>query len=114
MAKRYPEILSVSVHPGLVSTELGSRAERSVKLMLAEWLRWTPLFKSPEKGAHSLLWAATAAKGSLQGGGYYEPVGKTPGKQTSYSGVAEICGDESLADRLWEWTEKELGDLEPL
>lgn len=114
MAKRYPEILSTSVHPGLVSTELGSRAERTVMLTLAEWLRWTPLFKSPEKGAHNLLWAATAAKERVKSGGYYEPVGKTPGKQSSTSGVAEICGDEGLADKLWEWTEKELGDLEAL
>ena len=114
MAKRYPDIMSVSVHPGLVRTELGGRAERSAMLILMETLRWTPLYKSPEKGAYNVLWAATAAKGSLEGGKYYEPVGKTPGKPNSYSGKAKICDDENLADRLWEWTEKELSDLEAL
>lgn len=114
MAKRYPDILSVSVHPGLVRTELGGRAERSAMLMLMGSLRWTPLYKSPEKGAYNLLWAATTAKGDLEGGKYYEPVGKTPGKPNSYSGMAEICCDEALADQLWEWTEKELENLEAL
>ncbi|KAL8983366.1 MAG: hypothetical protein Q9177_004999 [Variospora cf. flavescens] len=114
MEKRYPEIVSVSVHPGLVRTELGARAERSVMLMLMESLRWTPLFKSPEKGAFNLLWAATTAKANLEGGKYYDPVGKTAGKLNSYSGMAEICNDEDLADQLWEWTEKVLKGLEPL
>ncbi|KAL8735779.1 MAG: hypothetical protein Q9166_000643 [cf. Caloplaca sp. 2 TL-2023] len=114
MAKRYPDIVSVSVHPGLVRTELGGRAERSAVLLMMESLRWTPLYKSPEKGAYNLLWAATTAKGILEGGKYYEPIGKTPGKPNSYSGMAEICGDEGLADQLWEWTEKELEGLEPL
>jgi NAD(P)-dependent dehydrogenase (short-subunit alcohol dehydrogenase family) len=114
MAKRYPDIVSVSVHPGLVRTELGGRAERSAMLMVMESLRWTPLYKSPEKGAHNLLWAATTARGSLEGGKYYEPVGKTPGKPNSSSGMSEICGDEGLADQLWEWTEKELENLKAL
>ncbi|KAL8662416.1 MAG: hypothetical protein Q9202_004737 [Teloschistes flavicans] len=114
MTKRYPEIMSVSVHPGLVSTELGARAARSPMLMISELLRWTPLFKSPEKGAYNVLWAATTAKDHLQGGGYYEPVGKTPGKPRSTSGMTELCRNERLANRLWEWTEKELKELEPL
>ncbi|KAL8928602.1 MAG: hypothetical protein Q9208_001836 [Pyrenodesmia sp. 3 TL-2023] len=114
MAKRYPDIVSVSVHPGLVSTELGRRAERSAMLMVMEWLGWTALFKSPEKGALNLLWAAMTAKANLEGGKYYEPVGKTPGKPKSYSGMAEICNDEELTDQLWEWTEKELEGLKPL
>lgn len=112
MAKRYPNISSVSVHPGLVRTELGGRAERSPFLFIMESLRWTPLYKSPEKGAHNLLWAATTA--TLEDGKYYEPVGKTPGKPNSYSGMAAICDNEALADRLWEWTEKELDGLDLL
>lgn len=114
MAKRYSDILSVSVHPGLTKTELGGRAERSAMLMVMESLRWTPLYKSAEKGAHNLLWAATSPKDNIEGGKYYEPVGKTPGKPNSYSGMAEICDDERLADELWDWTEKELKDLEAL
>lgn len=47
----------------------------------------------------------------MEGGKYYEPVGKTPGKVNSYSGVAEMCADERLANQLWKWTEEELEDL---
>ena len=114
MAKRYLEILSVSVHPGLVRTQLGGRAERSAMLMVMELLRWTPLYQSPQKGAQNVLWAATAAKSKLEGGQYYEPVGKISGKPNVYSGMAAICDDEWLADELWEWTKKELVELEAL
>ena len=108
MAKRYPQITSVSVHPGLVRTELGGRVERSMLTPLLRLMRYTPLYQSAEKGAYNTLWAATTPKANLENGGYYEPVGKTPGKPTSYSGVADICSDEGLADKLWEWTENEL------
>lgn len=50
----------------------------------------------------------------LESGKYYEPVGKTPGKPNSSSGMSEICGDEDPAYRLWESTEKELNGLEAL
>ena len=114
MAKRFPEIVSLSVHPGLVKTELGPRADKGLMMTLMESLRWTPLYKSPEKGAYNVLWAATTPKENVVRGGYYEPVGKMPGEPNSYSGMTEICKDEGLADRLWEWTVKELEGLEPL
>ena len=114
MAKRYPQITSVSVHPGLVRTELGGRVEPSMWTPLLRLARWTPLFQSPAARAYNTLWAATTSKDNLENGAYYEPVGKRPGEPTSYSGVAKICSDEDLADKLWEWTEKELGGLEKL
>lgn len=113
MAKRYPRITSVSVHPGLVRTELGKSVD-SMWAPLLTLMSWTPLFQSAEKGAYNTLWAATTPKGNLENGGYYEPVGKMPGALTSYSGVAEICNDEGLADELWKWTENEIDGLEPL
>ena len=115
MVKAYPNITSVSVHPGLVKTELGGRAEPSFLLNLMEAFRWSPLYQSAEKGAYNTLWAATTPKANLVNGRYYEPVGKTPAKKKkSFSGVAEICSDEALADKLWTWTEKELEGLQAL
>ena len=114
MAKHYPQITSVSVHPGLVRTELGGRAESSMFGSLLQLLRWTPLYLSPEAGAHNILWAATTKKEDLVNGGYYDPVGRLAGKQKLSSGAAEICGDDELVIRLWEWTEKELASLESL
>jgi NAD(P)-dependent dehydrogenase (short-subunit alcohol dehydrogenase family) len=109
MAKRYPRITSVSVHPGLVKTSLSDRSEKSFLLSMLKSLWWTPLFKGPEEGSHNTLWAATTPKEKLVNGGYYEPVGKVPGPAARASGMAEICSHEALADRLWEWTERELG-----
>lgn len=114
MAKRYPQVTSVSVHPGLVNTNLGAAAESSLLTYLLMSLRWTPLYKSAEEGAYNTLWAATTPKEELENGGYYEPVGKAAGKQKSVSGMADICKDEALADRLWEWTENELAGLKEL
>lgn len=57
MSKRRPQITSVSVHPGLVRTELGARAERSMLTLVLNLLRWTPLYQSAEKGAYNTLWA---------------------------------------------------------
>lgn len=115
MAERYPKITSVSVHPGLVRTELTrGRAEPSILTPLMRVMRWTPLYQSAEERANNTLWAATTPKDKLENGGYYEAVGKTPGEKTSYSGVAEICSDEGLADKLWKWTQNELEDLQKL
>ena len=114
IAKRYPQFTSVSVHPGLVRTELSAGVEPSMLTPLLRLMRWTPLYQTAEKGAYNTLWAATTPKENLENGGYYEPVGKTPGEPTSYSGMAEICRDEGLEDKLWKWTEHELEGLEQL
>ena len=114
VAKRYPQITSVSVHPGLVRTQLGGRAESSMLTSLMKMMRWTPLYQSAERGAYNILWAATTPKDKVENGGYYEPVGKTPGEPTSHSGMAALCSNAESADKLWEWTEKELEGLESL
>ena len=114
MAKKYPDITSVSVHPGLVRTELGRRVERSIWTPVLTLARLLPLYKDPEEGAHNTLWAATTLKSNLRNGAYYEPVGKLGGKQKRASGMADICNDDDLAEQLREWTERELKDLEKL
>ncbi|KAH0359488.1 hypothetical protein KCU65_g9942, partial [Aureobasidium melanogenum] len=111
LAKHHPEITSVSVHPELVRTQLSSGVETSFLTPVFKLMRWTPLYKSADKGAYNVLWAATAPKDQVQSGMYYEPVGKVPGRVAKGSGQSEPVHDESLADRLWEWTEKELSDI---
>ena len=114
MAKRYPEITSLSVHPGLVRTQLGGRAAPSVLRTLLMLFLWTPLYVDAKEGAYNTLWASTVPKGKLQNGSYYEPVGKKAGKAARTSGMANICDDDRLADKLWDWTDHELESLEPL
>ncbi|KAK9318795.1 hypothetical protein V1517DRAFT_334576 [Lipomyces orientalis] len=107
MAKRYPKIMSVAVHPGLVRTGL-SKSIRAESMVMS-WMSWlmSSMYKSPEEGVYNTLWAATTPRGELTTGGYYEPVGKK-------TAGAKACSDEALADKLWDWTEEELKDMEEL
>ncbi|KAK5078967.1 hypothetical protein LTS08_003881 [Lithohypha guttulata] len=111
LAKRYPEIVSVSVHPGVVQTEL----TRGPLASYGSWLYYptkimAALFcKSVAQGALNQTWAAVAPVAKQEGGQgvkngtFYHPVG-VAGKD---SGLAKDEHDV-LSDKLWEWTEKEL------
>lgn len=99
LAKHYPSITSVAVHPGFIKTELHRNEnfmDRIIVNMLADkWL-------DQKEGAYTQTWAATVAKEKLESGAYYEPVGvKTVPKKKQGK-------DKGLAKELWEWTEKEL------
>src|ERR1700753_3957380 len=107
MAKHYPQITSVSIHPGVVKTDLLSHSEQTPMMRLVRLgVRSSAL--TPEKGAHNTLWAATALEACLENGAYYEPVGKKVGKKFLGGGMSDLANDEALVDRLWEWTEKHL------
>jgi NAD(P)-dependent dehydrogenase (short-subunit alcohol dehydrogenase family) len=101
LAKRYPGITSVAVHPGFIKTDLhvneGFLDRQVVKMMADKWL-------DQEEGAYTQTWAATTAKANLTSGAYYEPVGvKTAPRNKQGT-------DRDLAKRLWDWTEKELAN----
>ena len=112
MARRYPVITTVAVHPGVVNTELYRNTQEwwGVGYLVGAMREW--MWTSVQEGAKGQLWAATAPlaktdKGAagngvgVESGEYYCPVGVT-GKGSKWS-----C-DTELAGRLWEWTEKEL------
>lgn len=102
LSRRYPSLTAVSVHPGIILTELydsiGSR---------------TPLFSitsqplkffgsSIPQGAHNTLWAAAGAKKeNLVNGAYYVPVGNEK-RENKFSQSVD------MGKQLWEWTESEL------
>ncbi|OQV02161.1 hypothetical protein CLAIMM_07401 [Cladophialophora immunda] len=100
LAKRYPNITSVAIHPGYIKTDLFAGVSfltaLPVRLMAAG--HWT----SVEEGPYNQTWAATTAKQGLEDGAYYVPI--------ATKGVLETpaAKDDALADKLWEWTEKEL------
>ncbi|KAL2073916.1 hypothetical protein VTL71DRAFT_11242 [Oculimacula yallundae] len=104
LEKRYGEkgIMAVAVHPGVVDTEL-YKTTFSGYFGLGKWLDRGKRFviTGVEKGALNQLWAAVGKKDVVQSGEYYTPVGVSgQGSKTSLN--------EELADKLWEWTEKEL------
>ncbi|KAK3998097.1 hypothetical protein QBC44DRAFT_386347 [Cladorrhinum sp. PSN332] len=101
LAKRYPDILSVSVTPGIVNTELVKKqsAFHRGHIWLAAKLGGQGGIIAPEDGAKSQLWCLSVGREEVVNGGFYEPVGRLSGIETKYT------RDEGLQGRLWEWTE---------
>lgn len=100
LARRYPSITCVSVHPGTVETGL-SKPMRDNHL-------WARVFEatvgsligvSVELGALNQLWAATSK--TVVSGEYYIPVGEKA------EGSVD-ARNQRLTDSLWNWTEKQL------
>lgn len=104
LSAKYPEITSVSVHPGLIYTDLYNSSVKSNPITKLGASLITPLmFKSVAKGAYCQIWAATAPNDQLKNGSYYELVGVT----SQGSGHAR---SDKEAEQLWEFTEKELAE----
>ncbi|GAA1627813.1 SDR family NAD(P)-dependent oxidoreductase [Actinoplanes couchii] len=87
-ARRWPDITSVSFHPGVVRTNFGAGA------VTRFFWRHAPFLVTPEKAGELLVWLATAPETDLVNGGYY--VGR---KQTT---PAAPTRSTDLAERLWE------------
>lgn len=110
LARRYPAIKSVAIHPGIVSTQLydGTRETNlTAKYPLSVAMRVA--FRSAKSGALNQLWAAAGARrDELVNGGYYTPIGVRLARN-------RFLEDEELAKNLWDWTEidisKKLGAL---
>ena len=80
------------LHPGVISTELARDYAAPIRLM-ARWF-----FKSPERGARTSLYLATAPAAAEVSGGYFANAKQKP------PGAAAL--DDALAERLWTETER--------
>lgn len=103
LARRYPQITSLAVHPGIVKTEMVTSMGAFDRLLVFAMNPWGML--TPLEGAYNTLWAATSAEAKSKADDktvFFEPVGKP------HSGIGKSRNDE-LAKRLWEWTVKEVG-----
>ncbi|BAL86716.1 putative short-chain dehydrogenase [Actinoplanes missouriensis 431] len=88
-ARRWPDITSVSFHPGVVRSNFG--AGRVVRL----FYKYAPGLVTPEKAGELLVWLSTAPKADLVQGGYY--VGRDKPAEP-----APHARDDALAAKLWE------------
>jgi NAD(P)-dependent dehydrogenase (short-subunit alcohol dehydrogenase family) len=108
LAARYPSITSVSLHPGVIITDL--YASFAVNPLVKAGLRVYAMlcgilpghYKDTKGGALNQTWASTVDKKELENGEFYMPVGKT-------SKGSWYAKDAGLARKLWEYTEEELG-----
>lgn len=88
-ARRWPEILSTSYHPGVVRTRFGHD-----NLLVSGFYRLMPGLRSPAKGAETLVWLATTDAGDVVPGGFY--------LDRKLRRPAAKAADANLAARLWE------------
>jgi NAD(P)-dependent dehydrogenase (short-subunit alcohol dehydrogenase family) len=113
LAKKYPTIKTVSVHPGFVDKNMPNQTVLKDEILWQIfWVTVTTVARilmfltgwglhTPEDGAKTQLWAATGKKDEVVSGTYYEPVAVT-GKDS------KLSKDERLMEELWEWTETQL------
>jgi NAD(P)-dependent dehydrogenase (short-subunit alcohol dehydrogenase family) len=94
-ARRWPEVTSVSFHPGVVRTNFGYG--RAMRL----FYKYTPFLVSPEKAGALLAWLITAPEQELVNGGYY--VGHKVKQPRPHA------ADPAVAARLWEASAKAVG-----
>jgi daunorubicin C-13 ketoreductase len=64
-ARRWPDVTSVSFHPGVVRTNFGEGAA------LRLFYRFAPFLTTPQRAGALLVWLATAPAADLTNGGYY-------------------------------------------
>lgn len=102
LAERYPNITTVSVHPGYIKTDLFAdvpfMTALPVRVAIPFGAGWTPV----EQGPYNQTWAGTTARKNLENGAYYVPIAKKGKLETTQS------RSTPLAKKLWDWTEKEL------
>ena len=98
LAKRAPELHANCFHPGVVRTGFGKNENGVWKLLTTVG---APFFRSPQRGARSLVWLAISnAASSLTGEYVVDEKVATP------SGQAR---DDRLAEALWERSEELVG-----
>lgn len=74
IAEVYPEIMSCSVQPGAVATDIGGD-DQGFFVNLLNRLGTGGKYLTPEEGAYNMCWVATTERENLENGAYYEPVG---------------------------------------
>jgi len=118
LARRYPDITSVAIHPGGVATNLiNPFLKEHPYLTMMAMPFWKAFATGASQGAWNQTWAATApvvgkswtnlkTSGGkkvqeVRSGAYYTPV-------TKEGGQTGLARDPELAGKLWEWTETQL------
>jgi daunorubicin C-13 ketoreductase len=95
-ARRWPEILSTSFHPGVVRTRFGRDS-----LVFSAFYKLAPFLLTPERGADTMLWLASSPADALVNGGYY-----VKRKRQQPAGIA---ADPAAAAALWEASASAVG-----
>ncbi|EKJ69386.1 hypothetical protein FPSE_10452 [Fusarium pseudograminearum CS3096] len=100
LAERHPSLKIISIHPGIVQTNLtGPAVSNSLIMGTLTRLFFSVAGVNSSKGALNQLWALSDPK--AESGVFYHPVGVT-GKGS------KLSQDKDARESLWEWTQKEI------
>jgi NAD(P)-dependent dehydrogenase (short-subunit alcohol dehydrogenase family) len=94
-ARRWPDVLSVSFHPGVVRSNFGG--DGPIRL----FYKYAPFLTTPEKAGELLVWLASTPAAQLTSGGYYL------GHKLAKPGPNATGAD--TAARLWEDSARAVG-----
>ncbi len=97
LAKRYPQICSHCLHPGVVSTDIAEK-NGNKKLWAIMWKVFSPFMLSATKGAKTSIYLATSKEVLKTNGLYFD-------KQKAVEPSA-LAKDAALAKQLWEVSEE--------
>jgi NAD(P)-dependent dehydrogenase (short-subunit alcohol dehydrogenase family) len=95
VARRWPDVTSVSFHPGVVRSNFGEG--RLTRL----FYRYAPFLVTPEKAGALLVWLATIPAAELVDGGYY--VGHDVTQPAAHA------RDDAAAAKLWDASARAVG-----
>jgi len=101
LSRRFPEILTFSITPGIVGTSLVTDLGLFDRMLC--YVSQLGRILTPEQGSYNHLWAISASRESIRPGAFYEPVGLL-----DYKMEADKTKDPEPGPKLWNWTEKEL------
>jgi NAD(P)-dependent dehydrogenase (short-subunit alcohol dehydrogenase family) len=108
-------VRAFSLHPGRIMTELARHVSKEEQIAQG-WIDESgavvdPLFKSPEQGAATQVWAATSPQLDNLGGLYLEDcdVAEPTDSDAMDSGVRAYAVDPDAAARLWALSEELTG-----
>ncbi|KAI1637239.1 putative short-chain dehydrogenase [Biscogniauxia mediterranea] len=108
LARRHPEIMAVSVHPGVVNTDLVSTLSPAGRALVyvSTWIQGDSVLEE-EQGCFSQLWvAAGARRDELVNGGFYMPIGVLSNDKLDCTAKSE-----KLAGEIWKWTDEVLASF---
>ncbi len=103
LARRVPELHANCFHPGTVRTGFGKNDNGIWKVLTT---LGAPFFRSPQRGARSLVWLATSEPGGRLSGEYIED------EQVAQPSAA--ARDPELARQLWERSAALVGLADPV
>jgi NAD(P)-dependent dehydrogenase (short-subunit alcohol dehydrogenase family) len=115
LSQRLDGVLSFSVHPGGIMTNLGRHLNDDLMRQMLDRAKERAeaagesggmQFKSVPQGAATQVWAATSAELDDHDGAYLADCGVgVPGGNIGRNGFAPYIADAATADRLWQLSE---------